>query len=352
MKPLLLTLLFVALSLAGFAQDDIKTNQEKPYQTKTFSGGFSTVRTETSGGSITVEGSSRTDIEVAMYVRANNGNDRLSADEIADRLKDYEISIRPDGNTLLVRARSRSNSFMNWKRSLSISFTILTPRNMATDLETSGGSIRLSHLTGSEKLATSGGSLRLNDLEGDIQGRTSGGSISVTDCRKQRTTDRIDLETSGGSINVSRAAGTMRLETSGGSIKLNDLTGKIKAETSGGSVVGGNIDGELITGTSGGSIRLNRIAGSIEAETSSGSVEVELVRVGDYVKLTTSSGSVRVHMPLDKGLDLDLRGDKVTTTTLSNFSGNAEKDRVKGRLNGGGIPVRLSASSGNVYLNQ
>ncbi len=56
-------------------------------------------------------------------------------------------------------------------------------------------------------------------------------------------------------------------------------------------------------------------------------------------------------MPLNKGLDLDLRGNKVSID-LKNFDGRMEKDRVQGSLNGGGIPVKLSASSGSVYVNQ
>ncbi len=124
------------------------------------------------------------------------------------------------------------------------------------------------------------------------------------------------------------------------------------AETSGGSVQGSNIDGELKTGTSGGSVRLNNIAGSLDASTSAGSIEVEMTRVDKYVRLGGSAGSVRVRLPLDKGMGLDLRGNKVVTGTLRNFDGDINKDHVKGRINGGGDSVQISASSGSVYLNQ
>jgi hypothetical protein len=55
-------------------------------------------------------------------------------------------------------------------------------------------------------------------------------------------------------------------------------------------------------------------------------------------------------MPMDKGMDLDLQGDKVQVA-MSNFNGVVEDDHVRGKLNGGGIPVRMSTSGGRVKIN-
>ena len=49
------------------------------------------------------------------------------------------------------------------------------------------------------------------------------------------------------------------------------------------------------------------------------------------------------------GLDLDLSSEKVNIE-LHNFSGKAEKNRVKGTLNNGGIPVYMRASGGSVNV--
>jgi len=50
------------------------------------------------------------------------------------------------------------------------------------------------------------------------------------------------------------------------------------------------------------------------------------------------------------GLDLDLSSDKVNID-LHNFSGKTEKNRVKDRMNNGGIPVYMRASGGNVNVS-
>ena len=50
------------------------------------------------------------------------------------------------------------------------------------------------------------------------------------------------------------------------------------------------------------------------------------------------------------GLDLDLSSDRVNID-LHNFSGRSEKNRVKGTMNGGGIPVYMRASGGSVNVD-
>ncbi len=337
----------LATSLAlnpAFAQDD----NETPYQTKNFTGNLGTVRVETSGGSIRVEGNQSGGVKVEMYVRGNNWpQNKLSREEIDERLKEYDINLTTEGGTVVATAKRKNRDNGDWKRSLSISFRVYSPRNFATDLRTSGGSITLAKLSGQQNFTTSGGSLHLTDLEGSIKGRTSGGSIHLDNCRKD-----VDVSTSGGSIEAKNSSGTLSLRTSGGSLRLNDLKGQVKATTSGGSISADNVDGELITSTSGGSIRLQNIAGSLQASTSGGSIEADIARLGEFVKLNTSAGGVRVHMPLDKGMDFNLHGNRVNLPALRNFDGEIERNHVRGRMNGGGIPVDISASSGSVSVNQ
>lgn len=340
----LLAAFVLFISITVHAQN----SDEKPYVSKNFtSASLTNLKVETSGGSITVAGDQSSGAKVEMYVRPNNWNGKvnLSKEEIEDRLEDFDIFIGTEGNILKATAVRKNKN--GWdKNSVSISFKVYTPRKMATDLRTSGGSIRISLLTGEQNFRTSGGSLKVSDLDGMINGRTSGGSIEVENCKKE-----ITLETSGGSIKASELKGNINLHTSGGSITLNSLDGEIVAQTSGGSIKGDGIKGNLDAGTSGGSVRLAGISGGVKAHTSGGSMEVEITQLGKIVDLSTSAGSLRVNMPMDKGMDLNLRGSKVTVS-LKNFDGQVEKDRVLGKMNGGGIPVNLSANGGSVSINQ
>lgn len=341
---LYLTLFAMLMAVGVYAQ----RNNDKPFFTKDFSEtSLNALKVQTSGGSITVEGDRSSGVRVEMYVQANNwnGND-ISDNEIEDRLKLYDITIRRENDRVVAIAKLKDQNNMNWKKGLSIAFKVFTPRNFTTDLKTSGGSIHLASLTGEQNFTTSGGSIHVNDLKGTIRGRTSGGSIEATNC-----SDDIDLTTSGGSIKAEKMLGRVNLKTSGGSITLADLNGTIMAATSGGGIRADGIEGALDATTSGGSIRMRNLAASVKARTSAGSIEADFDKLGDFVTLSTSAGSVRVNMPLNKGLDLDLRGNKVSID-LKNFDGRMDKDRVQGSLNGGGIPIKLSASSGSVYVNQ
>jgi DUF4097 and DUF4098 domain-containing protein YvlB len=346
MKTTRLYLLFWALLTATtlYAQRD----DEKPYMTKDFSEtSLNALQVRTSGGSISVTGDRSSGVRVEMYIRANNWNGKeMSREEIEDRLKDYDLVVRREGNTVVASARQKDHNSFDWKRGLSISFKVYTPATFTTDLKTSGGSIRLASLAGEQNFSTSGGSIKVRDLMGKINGRTSGGSIEALNC-----SDEVELTTSGGSIKAERMMGNVRLKTSGGSISLADLNGNIMAATSGGGIRADGIKGELEASTSGGSIRMQNLAASVKARTSAGSIEADFDQLGEYVSLSTSAGSVRVNMPMNKGVDLDLRGNRVSIP-LKNFNGNQEKDRVQGSMNGGGIPVKLTASSGSVYVNQ
>ncbi|GGC00948.1 hypothetical protein GCM10011325_30180 [Dyadobacter sediminis] len=337
-------MLAMFVAIAGNAQND----SDKPYVTKNFTNAsLKELSVETSGGSISVTGGESNGFKVEMFVKPNNwnGKSELSKEEIEDRLEDYDILIGTEGDRVVATAKRKNNN-QNNNKGISIGFKVYAPTNTATYLKTSGGSIRIASLNGEQNFTTSGGSLHVNDLSGMIRGRTSGGSIEVANCSKD-----IELHTSGGSIKASDLKGKIELKTSGGSIALNNLNGEIEAQTSGGSIKGENLAGSLNTGTSGGSVRLANVSGSLKASTSAGSIEVELTKLGEYVNLSSSAGSVRVTMPLDKGVDLNLKGNKVSIP-LKNFDGEAEKDRVNGKMNGGGIPVTLSASSGSVYVNQ
>ncbi len=153
----------------------------------------------------------------------------------------------------------------------------------------------------------------------------------------------------GGSIDAKNCDGELRLSTSGGSLNLKDLKGEIKAITSGGSVMGRNVEGELIAHTSGGSIHLRDLSCSLETSTSGGNIDVSIKQLGKYVKISNSAGNIDITLPKNKGLDLDLPG-RIGSTHFENFNGKIDENFLKGKLNGGGVPVTVDAGSGKVFI--
>ncbi|MDB5024709.1 MAG: hypothetical protein JWP78_2464 [Mucilaginibacter sp.] len=344
MKTYLIFFIVACQSMVALAQDNEK---QTPYLTKSLANNaISSVVVNTSAGGIEVSGQSGQAPRVEVYIRGNNNRD-LSKEEIRKRLdEDYDLSITVTGHEVTATAKNKHN-FSNWRNQISISFKVYVPEQVSTNLKTSGGGIRLDNLKGNENFSTSGGGLQIDRLTGTIHGRTSGGGIDVSN-----SSEDIDLETSGGGIKAKNCSGTIKLETSGGGLLLEDLKGKITAHTSGGGVQGNNIEGELITGTSGGGIDLKGMNCSLDASTSAGSLNARMKHVGKYLKLNASSGNINLELPLKQGLDLNLRGDRVNQHPfkLSDFSGEWDKDRIKGTVNGGGVPVSADASSGNINV--
>jgi DUF4097 and DUF4098 domain-containing protein YvlB len=118
---------------------------------------------------------------------------------------------------------------------------------------------------------------------------------------------------------------------------LESLNGKVKASTSGGNVKGKNIDGELSAHTSGGNVNLR------------GNIKVDFTKLGNYIKLSNTGGNIDLAVPKNKGMDLDLSG-RIATTHFDNFSGTIDENRVKGKLNGGGVGVTADANSGRISI--
>ncbi len=336
MKTYIILFFLACQGVIAMAQDN---ENRTPYLTKSLSGdAIKHVFVNTSGGSITVSGDKGQQPRVEVYITGNNGS-TPSNEEIKKRLADdYSLDISVNGGELRAVAKNRHEGNWDWRKSLNISFKVYVSKDVATNLETSGGSIHMDNLNGEERFSTSGGSLHLDQLTGNIHGRTSGGSIQISN-----SGENIDLETSGGSVNARNCKGTIKLETSGGSLHLEELDGKIDATTSGGGISANNIKGDLHTGTSGGSINLSDLACSLDTYTSGGSIHVQMREVGKFVKIDASGGHVDLQLP-NKGLDLNLRAERVTADLGGSFSGTKDKDRIEGKLNGGGVPVDVNGA--------
>jgi len=342
MKKYFLFFLLAAQSCLVMAQKD-----KEPFMTKSLSNeSIKNAVVQTSGGSISITGVSASEARIEVYVYPNNSNQSgLSKEEIQQRLSElYDLNINVTNNKLTAIAKSKEQ-IRDWKKALNISFKLFVPKEVSSELTTSGGSISLVNLTGNQDFTTSGGSLHIDNLSGKTNGRTSGGSISLENSKND-----IDLTTSGGSIDAKNCEGKLRLITSGGSLNLKNLKGEIRATTSGGSIEGKTISGELITHTSGGSIHLADISSSLEASTSAGSITVSIKELGKYIKINNSGGNVDLELPKNKGINLELSGTRIKTDHLESFSGKIEEDEIDGKLNGGGVPVTVKASSGKISL--
>jgi hypothetical protein len=300
------TLLLMLISFRASAQNGV----DKPYLSKSFSpDGLKNVKVETYGGNITVVGGKAGESRIDMFVEGNNGK-ALSQAEIKQRLEQFfEVNINKDAVTLHAVARRVGSGKATPQNTLNISFKVYVPAQLTSDLRADGGSVTLTNLKGEQKITTSGGHIHLKQVNGNADVRSSGGNIVV-----ETFNGNLEAVSSGGNINAEQAGGKLQLKTSGGNIGIKSF------------------------------------AGNLEAATSGGNISIDITNPGERISLLTSAGNVNVKMPLNKGMDLDLKGGKVNIA-MNNFNGIMEENRVQGKLNGGGILLHINTSGGNIQFN-
>jgi DUF4097 and DUF4098 domain-containing protein YvlB len=126
--------------------------------------------------------------------------------------------------------------------------------------------------------------------------------------------------------------------------------GKLNVLCSGGNIDLSNVKGDIEVKTAGGNISISGTAGSIEAHTSGGDIRAKITALEKSLVLSTSGGNITANLPEDKGFDIDMRADNIRTN-FANFKGHLGKEKVQGTVNGGGVPVKIRTSGGDISLN-
>jgi DUF4097 and DUF4098 domain-containing protein YvlB len=150
---------------------------------------------------------------------------------------------------------------------------------------------------------------------------------------------KLQLTSSDGSLHVSGVRAPVNLVTSDGSIHADDLDGALVARTSDGSItVSGRFD-NLDLSTSDGHVRCDARAGS---------------RVNGAWNLRTSDGSIELNVPADLAADLEAwtSDGRVAVNVPMMVEGSQARNRVRGKLNGGGGLLKLHTSDGSITVNK
>lgn len=226
--------------------------------------------------------------------------------------------------SIVVKYKDNFNSF-NWNDKMVVSFRLQLPASSACDLRTSDGNISMKGLNNTQKCKTSDGDLDLSNIGGSITAATSDGNITIK-----------------------KVSGSVEAKTSDGDIRIEDVKGNAGATTSDGNITVTNLSGSTTAKTSDGDIVFRDLTGSLNATTSDGNVSGNLLQLTKELTIRTSDGNITVAIPDRLGLDLDIKGESLDIP-LSNFSGRSDERVIRGKSNGGGIPVNLS-TSGNVRL--
>lgn len=339
-------------------------------------------------GAVRVQGGSTQGI---TYVIRNKSYES-SEDRARHQLDQYKISAYVRGDTAWITGEweeGRPHRF-------SSDVTVTVPRDIGSvNIETEGGEIVTTGISGSLEAESGGGSIHLDDIGGTISAETGGGSIDVGTVGGD-----LKLRTGGGSIHIGTAKGKVvaesgggnvvlvsglqgaSLQTGGGSIQVNKCTGQVKAETGGGSIELGEVGGGATMETGGGSLKLTSATGLVKAETGGGSIELYGVPAAHVQtgagtitakfvassaaadsELETGAGDVTVYLAPEMHVTLRASieaasGHRITSDfpefKITSEGGQWEPKFVsaEGSLNGGGPVLKVRTTMGNIYIRR
>jgi DUF4097 and DUF4098 domain-containing protein YvlB len=228
--------------------------------------------------------------------------------------------------------------------------TLYVPKGVSVELRNCVGRVESRDLTGPVTVVTDSADVIVRDSTGRVRIQTGSGDVHL-----RGETAGVHVTTGSGDVDIAHAAGDVTLETGSGDMHLAGVTGALKVRTGSGSAVLDRVDGPLDFQSGSGDITGRHLTLEGRLAVQSGSGDVNLA--GDTARLSeatihVASGSVNWRMAGAPGLDFT-----VSTTSGSIDLGipgltfrKRKERRVEASTGAGGVPVRISTSSGDVSL--
>jgi DUF4097 and DUF4098 domain-containing protein YvlB len=346
------------------------------------------LRVKVDMGSVVVRGGQQQNITYDIRTRFGS-----SGDEARRQSDQYKVTAYVKGDTAWIvgewQGGRRPHHFSG-------EFAINVPREIAlVKLETEGGNVDATGVSGHVEAESGGGSVKLDDIGGGVNAETGGGSIEVGTVSGdlglhtgggpieiRHANGKIVAETGGGTVEIQSGGQDAIIETGGGSVKARQCNGKVKVETGGGSVELRDLGGPASIETGGGSIRLVSAKGHVHAETGGGGIEldgvpsasaetgaggisVKLVNTGAErhdSDLETGAGDITVYIASDVALNVRASvdvgsGHRITSEFpdihISSEGGQWEKTlTADGKLNGGGPTLKVHTGTGDICFKR
>jgi hypothetical protein len=261
------------------------------------------VSVENSNGSIEISGWDKNEVDIS--------GERYAPTE--DYLKLLKVDVQ--ASAIAVRIRTIKPARSGWTGPTGgVKYLIRVPRQTILD-----------------RVESTNGSLRVEDVQGNALLRSTNGAI-----RLYRAQGSYDVVTTNGSIEFSVHTGDVKARTTNGGIRAETLTGNLSAETTNGSIHA------RVVGAATQPMRL---------ETTNGGIEVIAEKQPAGVQATTTNGGITVRLPAD--LKATVRANS-SASISSDFtvSGDVEKKRVRGTINGGGPVLELNTTHGRIRLER
>jgi hypothetical protein len=299
--------IFTLFPLIGMTKAQAGIQDEVHKSFKVAPGGQLTLDSDVGNVEITTGSSDTVSVEIKRRLKVDG---RQEADEL---LRNLTLDVSQSGNDVNVIVKLVDDNNQTNRRKIQMDFRVSMPRNFNLKLRTVG-SASVGDVQGAVNASTAGGSLSIGNVEGPLTAKSGGGSLTVGNVGGD-----LDARSGGGSITVGRINGRVSASAGGGSVSIEEATDAIEATASGGSVKA------YISRQPSAGFNIRADAGNID------------LRLPDSVSIS---------------VDASCTAGRVTTEYGLTAAADNHGSSLKGDINGGGPPVVLRASAGNIRLRK
>jgi DUF4097 and DUF4098 domain-containing protein YvlB len=292
---------------------------------------FEAILPSSFNGTVTVTGSSD-DISLRSFEIAEMDVESSSGDLTANDIRGKKVSLKVSSGDFRGDGIFAENNLSIKSSSGDVELGLIEASDIV--IEASSGEITIDNAQASGKIEVNASSGRITG------GRIAGGQVLLDNSSGKIIVETLEAGDAG--INVSSGdvqLGTVVVE----SLDIKLSSGDLKVNT---------LDSNRTEINTSGKTEIKSGRGEINLEGSSGDVNLTLSDLGAPVNVDVSSGDITVTLPEGSAFDAEL--DTSSGRIRSEFPVlgdlTADGDELSGTVNGGGVPIKLKTSSGNIDL--
>jgi putative adhesin/cell wall-active antibiotic response 4TMS protein YvqF len=322
------------------------------------------VRIETGQGDITVDGSGD---EGQMHVVVRKTGHAMSEEDARSRATSASVNVQQSSSEVSLVANTSGGRDPNTR----VSFEVHLPRNVALDLRTTRGDVKVNVVTGNVTATVSRGDVNIRDTGGDVRADLGRGDVRISGAK-----GNVHVSGNGSEVEIADVAGAVTIDgefygpitarnaakgarfvSSHTDLTIGALPGRMTVES--GDLRVENAAGPLLLSTSDKSISLEDISGRLRVQNKRGDITVRLTSAPkEEIDLTNESGAIELALPGKSAfeiaadsrsgeIDNDLNDSSLKATQQSGDAKLAGQVGVKGpkiTLNTSYGPIRLKRS--------
>jgi hypothetical protein len=175
----------------------------------------------------------------------------------------------------------------------SVGFTVTVPKDVAVAAHSDGGPLTVSGVAAAN-LDSGGGSARVSNISGQLTVSTENGPLIVS------ALGAANLDSGGGPAQVTDVRGPLTVNTEGGDLSLNGLSGPLNADTGGGGIVARGVapvTAAVTTEDGNADIEFTNAPQMVTVDTGGGTGQLWFAAAPEAVSVSTEGGNALLTVP-------------------------------------------------------